>query len=157
MFFQQIKLLLISNVGKKVIGLRLFSDVPKKILSQPYGNHLITDSRSNFSINSKFLQNASLKSVGVGIHDTISSINVKKRVVRKKKTLEDEVSKPGIYNVVAFATAEEYNLENLINGLKQQELYEPKVFENNNDIVHATAKYAVEKEPREIFFFREGK
>ncbi|XP_023018679.2 required for meiotic nuclear division protein 1 homolog [Leptinotarsa decemlineata] len=89
------------------------------------------------------------------IHDTISSIQVKKRVTRKKKILEEE-EKPGIFNVVAFATAEEYDLEKLVKGLKEQNLYEPKEIKNNTDVVHAVAKYRVNEEPREIFFFREG-
>lgn len=46
----------------------------------------------------------------------------KKRPQRKKWT-EEEVGK---FNVVAFATAEEYNLEGLVAGLVKQDLYEPK-------------------------------
>ncbi|KAG5886283.1 hypothetical protein JTB14_001502 [Gonioctena quinquepunctata] len=89
-------------------------------------------------------------------HDTISSIQVKKRVARKKKTLEEDEKKPGNFNVIAFATAEEYDLEKLMKGLKEQDLYDPKQIENNSDVLHAVAKYRVNEEPREIFFFREG-
>lgn len=154
MFFRQIKFLLVRNLGNRVNGFALFSDVSKRNFSQVFRQHSLKESKLNFCSSPKF-STVSLKSTG--IHDTISSINVKKRVVRKKKTLEDEVPKPGIYNVVAFATAEEYNLENLIKGLKVQDLYEPKNFENSSDIIHATAKYPVEREPRDIFFFRDGK
>ena len=63
---------------------------------------------------------------------------------------------PGLYDVVAFATAEEYDLERLIKGLKENDLYEPKVIKNTSDVVHAVAKIQVDEEPREIFFFREG-
>ncbi|VEN38833.1 unnamed protein product [Callosobruchus maculatus] len=90
-------------------------------------------------------------------HDTISSIQIKKRPVRKKKTMEEEEERlPGIYNVVAYSTAEEYNLNSLIKGLNEQDLYEPKTIENNPEVVHAVAKYRVGKEPRDIFFFKEG-
>ncbi|CAH1987664.1 unnamed protein product [Acanthoscelides obtectus] len=89
-------------------------------------------------------------------HDTISSIQIKKRPVRKKKVIEEEERIPGIYNVVAYSTAEEYNLNSLLTGLTEQDLYEPRTIENNVDVVHAVAKYRVGKEPREIFFFREG-
>lgn len=116
--------------------------------------HVFFNTKFNISWSAVTLQNVSLKKTG--IHDTISSINLKKRPVRKKKSLEDEVAQPGIYNVIAFATAEEYDIEKLINGLKQQDLYEPKTLENNNDVIHAIAKYPVDKEPREIFFFRDG-
>lgn len=155
MFFRQIKFLLLKNIGNKVSGFGLFSEVSKSNVLQAFEKYPLKESKINFCLSTRFSQNASLKSTG--IHDTISSINVKKRVVRKKKTLEDEVSKPGIYNVVAFATAEEYNLENLTKGLKVQDLYEPRNFENSSDIIHATAKYPVEREPRDIFFFRDGK
>lgn len=92
------------------------------------------------------------------IQNNITSFQLKKRTVRKKRTGSDEelARVEGLYSVVAFATAEEYNLEALIVGLKGQELYEPGRIENNPDVVHAIAKYQVEKEPREIFIFREG-
>ncbi|CAH1102245.1 unnamed protein product [Psylliodes chrysocephalus] len=90
------------------------------------------------------------------IHDTISSIQLKKRVIRKKKALEEDEKEPGKYNVFAFATAEEYNLEKLFDGLKNQNLYEAKRVENNVDVIHAIPKYKVDEEQREIFFFRDG-
>lgn len=88
--------------------------------------------------------------------DKISSLSLKKRTIRKKREEQQQPLKPGLYSVVAFATAEEYNLEALITGLKGQNLYEPGLIENNPDVVHAVAKYQVNSEPREIFFFREG-
>lgn len=87
----------------------------------------------------------------------ISSLQLKKRGARKKRTLDEEIGRPpGLYDTVAFSTAEEYNLEALVDGLKQQNLYEPKTIDNNSDVVHAVAKIQVASEPREIFFFREG-
>lgn len=92
-----------------------------------------------------------------GIQDNISTLQLKKRLIRKKKILEDElVRPPGLFSVVAYATAEEYDLERLVKGLKDLDLYEPKSIKNASDVVHAVAKYQVDQEPREIFFFREG-
>ncbi|KAF7278699.1 required for meiotic nuclear division protein 1 homolog [Rhynchophorus ferrugineus] len=96
------------------------------------------------------------KYIGSNTHDTISSIQLKKRLIRKKKTLEEDALTPGVFPVVAFATAEEYNLENLKIGLKQQDLYDAYPIPNDNNVIHAIAKYRVGKEPREIFFFRDG-
>ncbi|XP_022907227.1 required for meiotic nuclear division protein 1 homolog [Onthophagus taurus] len=93
-----------------------------------------------------------------GIQDKISSLQLKKRPARKKRTLEEEdlkIKTPGFFDVTAFSTADEYNLEKLLSGLKQEDLYEPK-FVDNTDVVHAVAKYQVGDEPRELFFFREG-
>lgn len=91
------------------------------------------------------------------IQEKISSLQIKKRPARKKRVLEEDDTKPpGQYDVVAFATAEEYKLEELIKGLKRQDLYEPKYVDNNLDAIHAVAKYQVGNEPRELFFFREG-
>ncbi|PSN31004.1 hypothetical protein C0J52_20467 [Blattella germanica] len=69
--------------------------------------------------------------------------------------------KTKFYNVVAYATAEEYDLEKLIKGLLEQNLYKPvrklKSSERTQvDVLHVTARYEVGDEPREIYFFREG-
>lgn len=148
------KFITVNSIRNKVNQLCTYSNVPKTSLFVDILNqNAWKNSKLNVSLSCSTLQNI-LKATGT--HDTISSINLKKRPVRKKKSLEDEISKPGIYNVIAFATAEAYNLENLVKGLEKQNLYEPKLFENNIDVIHAVAKYPVEKEPREIFFFRDG-
>lgn len=72
-------------------------------------------------------------------HDSITSIQVKKRPIRKKKVYEDEETTPGVFNVVAFATSEEYDLERLIQGLKEQDLYDPRSVPNENDVIHAVS------------------
>lgn len=155
MFVHRFKFILLNNMGKQFRNLCTFPNISKKIFEvDAFKHYPLKISKFGISGSCTLLQNVTLKSAN--IHETISSINLKKRVVRKKKSLEDEVSVPGIYNVVAFATAEEYNLEDLIKGLKNQDLYESKNFENTNDTVHAVAKYQVEKEPREIFIFRDG-
>ncbi|XP_034250572.1 required for meiotic nuclear division protein 1 homolog [Thrips palmi] len=70
------------------------------------------------------------------------------------------------YPIVAFSTAEEYNLECLKEGIAKQQLYSVveeeeegfKVQESDHqeDVVHIKARYNVDDEPREVFFFREG-
>ncbi|KAK5638911.1 hypothetical protein RI129_013206 [Pyrocoelia pectoralis] len=86
--------------------------------------------------------------------ESFSSLQIKKRPVRKKPRLDEK--QPGPYNVIAYATAAEYDLEKLAKGLKSQNLYTSSKVENNSDVLHALANYHVDTEPREIFFFREG-
>lgn len=90
------------------------------------------------------------------IQENLSPLQIKKRPARKKRSQDEEQKVPGVFNVMAYSTAEEYNLEKLTVGLQNQDLYEPKLIDNNPNAVHAIAKYKVGCEPREIFFFREG-
>lgn len=94
-----------------------------------------------------------------------SSNSPKKRIGLRKRRSEhhEKLALGGYFNVMAFATAEEYDLEKLLVALKEQNLYEPKRFfnsddstENQPDVLYATAKYQVGKEPRGLYFFREG-
>lgn len=89
----------------------------------------------------------------------------KKRIGFRKRRSEhhDRLAENGYFNITAFATAEEYDLEKLLIALKTQDLYEPQRFFNSDDstvnepdVLYAVAKYQVGKEPRDIFFFREG-
>lgn len=116
-------------------------------------------------LNMKHLKSTSIKEFKLmsTMHDEMVSLQLKKRQQRKKRVAKDEDFKAeGFYNVTAFATAEEYDLENLLDGLQQQDLYAPqKFFSTDNldaeqDVLYVTAKYQIEKEPRDIFFFREG-
>jgi uncharacterized Rmd1/YagE family protein len=97
------------------------------------------------------------------LHESITT--TKKRIGLRKRRSEhhEKLTDSGYYNVMAFATAEEYDLEKLVVALKAQDLYEPKKFfnsddssENEPDVLFATAKYQVGKEPRGIYFFRKG-
>lgn len=89
---------------------------------------------------------------------SLSTVPAKKRSIRKK--WPEEVSHD--FGVVAFATAEEYDLDKLLSGIMKQNLYEPKEFMSTDDngsepdVLYVTAKYPVGNEPRDIFFFREG-
>ncbi|XP_033606078.1 required for meiotic nuclear division protein 1 homolog isoform X2 [Cryptotermes secundus] len=62
-----------------------------------------------------------------GIHESVSALQMRTRVQRRKRPhLEEEDGrKLGYWNVVAFTTAEEYDLEKLTKGLLQQNLYVP--------------------------------
>nr|XP_022907913.1 required for meiotic nuclear division protein 1 homolog [Onthophagus taurus] len=108
-----------------------------------------------------FLQQNFRKAKPMLIHgnnqDKPSSLQLKKRPLKKKHNLvndEELASKSGnLFNVSAFSTAGEYDLEKLFLGMKQQQLYEPK-FVNNTDVVHAKNKVGLESQ--DLFFFREG-
>lgn len=85
-----------------------------------------------------------------------AALVVKKRPMRKKRL--DDQAKEGKFNVFAYATADEYDLESLHTALTKQDLYETKKFytECGEDVLHVRSKINVEPEPRDIFFFREG-
>lgn len=87
---------------------------------------------------------------------TSSSLVVKKRPLRKKR--HDDKVLDGTFGVLAYATADEYNLESLHTALTKQDLYETrKFYTEGEDVLHVRSKYNVEtSEPRDIFFFREG-
>lgn len=119
-----------------------------RFLAQPSNNHL----RRNIA--GYFIQNKNYSSL-------ISSPPPKKRITRLK--LPEGHRPDNVFNVLAYATAEEYDLERLVNGIIKQELYEPKKFLSSDDtgvdpdVLYVSAKYQVGgKEPRDIFFFREG-
>lgn len=89
-----------------------------------------------------------------------TSLKTKKRSNRKK--IAKEQKPEGHFNVYAYATAEEYDLEALHTALTKQDLYQTKKFFSKEsavdagDVLYVRSKYQVESEPHEIFFFREG-
>ncbi|XP_054003223.1 required for meiotic nuclear division protein 1 homolog [Hylaeus anthracinus] len=88
-----------------------------------------------------------------------SALQLKKRPKKRQKPIstEDHI---GEWNILALSTAEEYDLEGLVQALLEQNLYVPDTISSTTsslpDVIHAVAKYEIETEPREIFFFREG-
>ncbi|KAG8232719.1 hypothetical protein J437_LFUL013312 [Ladona fulva] len=98
--------------------------------------------------------------------ENVPAIHLKKRPLRKKKLPSDngEENNSGFWTVVAYATAEEYDLEKLEEGLSKQSLYSPCFVlsdegsskSETSDVLRATAKYQFDSEPREIYFYREG-
>ncbi|XP_027216027.2 required for meiotic nuclear division protein 1 homolog isoform X6 [Penaeus vannamei] len=89
------------------------------------------------------------------IHNRISSLQAKKRVQRKKKQASTESDEE--WQVTAYATADEYDLNKLLDGLTHQGLYvSAGINPDASDVLHMVATYRVETENREIYFFREG-
>ena len=99
--------------------------------------------------------------------DVVSAVQqqnqlLKKRTARKKVSQLDKLNEVGFFNVEAYSTAEEYDLEALLEGLNGQNLYDAKRFFSTDnlgveqDVLYVTAKYQLDSEPRDIFFFREG-
>ncbi|XP_044763713.1 required for meiotic nuclear division protein 1 homolog [Coccinella septempunctata] len=127
----------------------------------PFTNYLVTPKIFKYpTLNISYFSTSSTTLIkecrSKGVQENISSLQLKKRLIRKKKSVDDVIKVPGFFNVSAFATAEEYDLEELLKGLVKQDLYETKFIDNSSDVVFATAKYQVQTEPRDIFFFREG-
>lgn len=62
-----------------------------------------------------------------GIQENISALQLKKRPIRKHKSVVREEASliPGVWIIKAMATAEQYNLEGLEIGLLNQQLYIP--------------------------------
>lgn len=134
----------------------------------------IKTSRQNFSIltskrqlriliKPEFTSNVrSISSISSKLRGQDSNLVPAKKRPRKKWTDKLDNTEDGLFNVMAFATAEEYDLEKLVSGLLKEDLYElKKFFSTDNfskdpDALYVTAKYQVGNEPRDIFFFREG-
>ncbi|XP_024082030.1 required for meiotic nuclear division protein 1 homolog isoform X2 [Cimex lectularius] len=67
------------------------------------------------------------------------------------------------WNVVAYSTAEEYDLSSLASALKRQDLYylceltnDDILYSGLGNALHAIAKYKVSNENRHIYYFQEG-
>ncbi|XP_065219767.1 required for meiotic nuclear division protein 1 homolog [Planococcus citri] len=87
------------------------------------------------------------------ITSTVANVKTK-RPVRGKKLIQGTVEKTGFWNVVAVATAEEYDLENAYKALNKSDKYKPSDF--FLQVYESVAKSNVDNESREIFLFREG-
>lgn len=104
-------------------------------------------------------KNAMAQPASAAMANSILSQSNKKR---KKRMERPDLSTLGYFNVTAFTTAEEYDLEHLLIALREQKLYEAKKFFSTDnlgleqDVLYVTAKYQVGEEVRDIFFFREG-
>lgn len=116
------------------------------------------------------------------LHGRISSLQAKKRLQRKKKKIQEESEEE--WQVTAYATADEYDLERLLDGLTQQGLYsaasltpaspigtpaphpytlstpetkpDSHKLPDPSEVLHVRATYHLESEPREIYFFQSG-
>lgn len=97
------------------------------------------------------------------VHDNVTTSKKRPGLRKKRSAHQEKMAQNGYFNVTAYATAEEYDLEKLQVALNTQNLYEPKKFvnsddnnENEPDVLYVTAKYQVGDEPRGAYFFREG-
>jgi len=90
----------------------------------------------------------------------VAQNNFPKKKPQKRRRVGDHEeldSNHKSWEVNAYSTAEEYDLEKLIGGLKLQGLYNTSsMSEDVHDVLHVSARYQVDREPREIYFFREG-
>lgn len=94
-----------------------------------------------------------------------SGPQIKKRPTKKKQSLDAD---KGYFSVIAYATAEEYDLDRLRASIVKEDLYEFKhlpvavneagdiATTDETDFLYVSAKIQFGDEPREIFFFREG-
>lgn len=98
--------------------------------------------------------------------ESLAGLQIKKRPNKKKTALDTD---KGYFSVIAYATAEEYDLGRLRASIIKEGLYEFKHLPQANneigdisstpedgDFLYVTAKIQFGDEPREIFFFREG-
>lgn len=153
------------NYGKRLIYSKLTSGLIKQ-LNQPQLRHFysteISVNRSKCSlllnqVRSPIRLFRPLFSTGIEQNDFRSNstaLVIKKRPLRKKRF--EEKTSEGIFSVIAYATAEEYDLEALHTALTKQDLYETRKFYTDPDVLHVRSKYNVEPEARDILFFREG-
>ncbi|CAH1394306.1 unnamed protein product [Nezara viridula] len=89
--------------------------------------------------------------------------SIKKRSRLRKYVEGSSLNKPRHWNVVAYATAEGYDLHKLRKALAEQALYIPSELTSNEPLqsgvgcaLHAVAKYQVTPENRHIYCFEEG-
>ena len=115
-------------------------------------NRLNVNQKTNYSSNAKNERKIKSKSDMTSIESEFQSLKSKKRLLRKKQILnKSEKHLP----ILAFSTAEEYNIEDLSEGFKNQGLYELMPFsEEVEDVLHLTAKYEINQNRRELFVFR---
>lgn len=153
------------NYGRRLLYSKLTSGLIKQ-LNQPKLRHFhstqipINRSKCSLLLNQAKSQIHSFRhlcSIGIENNDFRSNSSVlviKKRPLRKKRFEEKKIE--GIFNVIAYATAEEYDLESLHTALAKQDFYETRKFYTEPDVLHVRSKYNVKPEERDILFFREG-
>ncbi|RLU16732.1 hypothetical protein DMN91_010800 [Ooceraea biroi] len=78
------------------------------------------------------------------VPDSISALQIKTRVSRKRSVINDNVvPKSNAWNVKALATAEEYNLENLAYGLSDQQLYVPSKISTSTNLRNVSVRLSI--------------
>ncbi|GBM61523.1 Required for meiotic nuclear division protein 1 [Araneus ventricosus] len=93
----------------------------------------------------------------MGIQKSIAALQARKRVPRKKALSGKDQPDQETGEVVAYSSAEEYDMKRLAKELENQGLYQIlELPEEVEDVIHVNAKYKIEEEPRQIYFFSEG-
>lgn len=117
--------------------------------------HLVGHNRFCHAVSNPYRQFHSLPYENNLAQSNSTALTVKKRPVRKKRIENAKID--GKFNVFAYATAEEYDLEEILFALTKQDLYVTKKFYTEGEnVLHVRSKYDVEPECRDIFYFREG-
>lgn len=93
------------------------------------------------------------------IQPNIASMVMKKRPVRKKRSIAQALE--GKFNVVAYATANAYDLDGLHSALLRTNQFETRKFyaDPDQEVLHMQLKpneASAHLEPHDIFFFHEG-
>ncbi|GFS75128.1 required for meiotic nuclear division protein 1 homolog, partial [Nephila pilipes] len=92
-----------------------------------------------------------------GVQKSISALQAKKRVPRKKVSARKDTVDQEVGQVVAYSSAEEYDMQRLSEALDNQGLYQRLQLPSDaEEVIHVSAKYKVDEEPRVIYFFSEG-
>ncbi|GFY62307.1 required for meiotic nuclear division protein 1 homolog [Trichonephila inaurata madagascariensis] len=92
-----------------------------------------------------------------GVQKSIAALQAKKRVPRKKVLVRKDALDQEVGEVIAYSSAEEYDMQRLSEALDNQGLYQRLQLPSDaEEVIHVIAKYKVDEEPREIYFFSEG-
>lgn len=92
-----------------------------------------------------------------GVQKSIAALQAKKRVPRKKVLVRKDTLDQEVGEVIAYSSAEEYDIQRLSEALDNQGLYQPLQLPSDaEEVIHVSAKYKVDEKPREIYFFSEG-
>ncbi|GFQ79458.1 required for meiotic nuclear division protein 1 homolog [Trichonephila clavata] len=92
-----------------------------------------------------------------GVQKSIAALQAKKRVPRKKVLVRKDALDQEVGEVIAYSSAEEYDIQRLSEALDNQGLYQHLQLPSDaEEVIHVIAKYKVDEEPREIYFFSEG-
>lgn len=127
--------------------------------SSPFSTPLFAKSKS---VPTNLISLTEQSGQGLGLTQMVNI--AKKRTKRKggivgRGTLQELMETQSYFRIVAYATCDELDLEELRNGLIIQGLYIPTVWPNDSaldHVIHVTAKYPIGDEPREIFYFQNG-
>ncbi|XP_066974049.1 required for meiotic nuclear division protein 1 homolog isoform X4 [Macrobrachium rosenbergii] len=139
------------NSQRYLNSTRNIASVWKPVLSS--GSLLSSVSQPGFSPSARSM--ATGRDNFSSIRNRISSLHARKRVPKKKK--KSDLDSEEDWQVIAYATADEYDLDGLLEGLTRQGLYSAAAINPDaHDVLHMVATYQIGSENREIYFFREG-